>query len=186
MSRFGPPAIQAAPKVEIGRMIDDLGRALADPNQPAELGHRVLAALLPLRSLSGSQNQILSAVRAHLRLLDSGIRGLGLVLTPRAAVRPPGLLGQTAAVGPMTRPSCLNCVEKHLGSAYVLMAETRHGYPHRPIAIGHLQEAEDESQEYPALHNAIRDARKTIQVDGKTPDWFGLFGLLDEARGKAA
>lgn len=48
---------------------------------------------------------------------------------------------------PVTRPSCLECVEKHLGAAWVLLAEYRDGYPHRLRAIGHLHEAEDESQD---------------------------------------
>ena len=68
----------------------------------------------------------------------------------------------TSATGPVTRPSCLECVEKHLGAAWVLLAETRDGYPHRLRAIGHLHEAEDESQQWPELHNAsARPARRT-------------------------
>ena len=35
-------------------------------------------------------------------------------------------------VAPVTRPSCLECVEKHLGAAWVLLAEHRDGYPHPP------------------------------------------------------
>ena len=37
-------------------------------------------------------------------------------------------------------------------------------------AIGHLHEAEDESQEWPALHAAIRGARKANQADATIPD----------------
>ena len=29
---------------------------------------------------------------------------------------------------PVTRASCLECIEKHLGAAYVLLTETRDGY----------------------------------------------------------
>ncbi len=29
---------------------------------------------------------------------------------------------------PVTRTSCLECVEKHVGAAYVLLTETREGY----------------------------------------------------------
>ncbi len=69
-----------------------------------------------------------------------------------------------------TRPSCLECVEKHLGAAAVLLAEVRDGYAHRLLVIGHLHEAEDESQEWPALHSAIRDGRKAWQADGESPN----------------
>lgn len=75
------------------------------------------------------------------------------------------------ASGPETRPSCLDCVEKHLGAALVLMAEKRDGYEYRLRIIGHLHEAEDESQEFNSLHDAIRDARKAWQEGGTVPDW---------------
>jgi len=80
------------------------------------------------------------------------------------------------------RPSCLECVEKHLGAAYVLLAETADGYAHRLRAIGHFHEAEDESQEWPTLHQAIRSARKAYQTDGRMPDWESLGGLVQEVR----
>jgi len=80
-----------------------------------------------------------------------------------------------------SRPSCIQCVEKHLGAAYVLLTELndlpddevsrRQGFSRRLRAIGHLFEAEDESQEWPDLHNAIREARKAYQADGTMPDW---------------
>lgn len=79
---------------------------------------------------------------------------------------------------PPTRPSCLECVEKHLGAAWVLIAEYRDGYPHRLRAIGHLHEAEDESQAWPELHNAIRAARKAYQQAGVIPDFVSLTGLI--------
>jgi len=72
---------------------------------------------------------------------------------------------------PTTRPSCVECVQKHLGAAWVLISEHRSGYAHRLLAIGHLFEAEDESQEWPDLHAAIRVARKAFQADGTMPDW---------------
>lgn len=81
-----------------------------------------------------------------------------------------------------TRPSCLECVEKHLGAAAVLLAEVRDGYAHRLLVIGHLHEAEDESQEWPALHDAIRDGRKAWQADGESPDWNRLGELIEEVR----
>ena len=78
------------------------------------------------------------------------------------------------------RPSCIECCEKHLGAAYVLLAElndlpdARRVEPpnlsRRLRAIGHLFEAEDESQEWPELHAAIREARRAYQADGKMPD----------------
>ena len=70
-----------------------------------------------------------------------------------------------------TRLSCVECVEKHLGAALVLLTETREGYAYRLRAIGHLFEAEDESQEWPELHAAIREARKAYQADGTLPEW---------------
>jgi len=73
-----------------------------------------------------------------------------------------------------TRPSCIECVEKHLGAALVLLTEAREGYAYRLRAIGHLFEAEDESQAWPELHAAIRAARKAYQADGTLPDWESL------------
>ncbi len=75
-----------------------------------------------------------------------------------------------AAAG-VTRPSCLECVEKHIGAAYVLLAETQDGYANRLRAVGHLHEAEDESQEWPELHEAIRADRKAFQTEGTMPNW---------------
>lgn len=93
-----------------------------------------------------------------------------------AKKRPCGCAGKTAARAgaAVTRPSCLECVEKHLGAAWVLIAEHRDGYPHRLRAIGHLPEAEDESQAWPQLHNAIRAARKAYQQSGQVPDFAAL------------
>ena len=80
-----------------------------------------------------------------------------------------------------TRPSCIECVEKHLGAAMVLLAELNHlpdneaarrqGFSRRLRAIGHLFEAEDESQQWPDLHAAIRAARKAYQASGTMPNW---------------
>ncbi|MCD6327385.1 hypothetical protein J7M28_07515 [bacterium] len=102
-----------------------------------------------------------------------------------------------------SRPSCIECVEKHLGAAYVLLTELndlpdppsstgsgmsgdettpRHGFSRRLRAIGHLFEAEDESQEWPELHNAIRHARRAYQADGTMPDWAVLEQLLGQDR----
>jgi len=91
-----------------------------------------------------------------------------------------------------TRPSCIECVEKHLGAAMVLLAELndllddeasrRQGFSRRLRAIGHLFEAEDESQEWPDLHAAIREARKAYQADGTTPDSEHLGTLANGVR----
>jgi len=65
--------------------------------------------------------------------------------------------------------------------AWVLIAEHREGYPHRLLAIGHLFEAEDESQEWPDLHAAIREARKAYQHAGTMPDFAAVATLVQAA-----
>jgi len=87
-----------------------------------------------------------------------------------------------AAEVPTTRPSCLECVEKHLGAAYVLLSESQDGYAYRLRAVGHLHEAEDESQQWPTLHAVIRATRKAYQTQGTIPDWQQLQQLV-EAQG---
>lgn len=82
----------------------------------------------------------------------------------------------------MTRDSCLDCCEKHLGAALVLMAEHRDGYPHRLYAIGHLHEASEETQAWPELHVALREARKDYQIEGKGPDVDRLMALIAAVR----
>ena len=49
-------------------------------------------------------------------------------------------------------------------------------------AAGHIFEAEEESQEWPDLHAAIRQARKTYQSDGTMPDWPALEDLIGRVR----
>jgi hypothetical protein len=46
------------------------------------------------------------------------------------------------------------------------------------LAIGHLHEAEDESQEYTDLHNAIREARKNYQANNISPNWESIGKLV--------
>ena len=89
-----------------------------------------------------------------------------------------GKAGRGRAGAPVTRPSCLECVEKHLGAAWVLLAEHRDGYAHRLRAIGHLFEAEDESQAWPDLHDAIREARRAYQRAGTIPNFDALAALV--------
>jgi DNA invertase Pin-like site-specific DNA recombinase len=55
-----------------------------------------------------------------------------------------------------------------------VIAEHRDGYPHRLRAIGHLHEAEDVSQTWPELHDAIRAALKAYQQTGAMPDFATL------------
>lgn len=74
----------------------------------------------------------------------------------------------------LTRPSCIESAEKHLGAALVLLTEAREGDAYRLRAIGHLFEAEDESQVWPELHAVIREARKAYQAAGTQPDWESL------------
>lgn len=103
---------------------------------------------------------------------------------PSAKKKPCGCAGKAAARAgaAITRPSCLECVEKHLGAAWVLIAEHRDGYPHRLRAIGHLHEAEDESQAWPELHNTIRAARKAYQQTGTMPEFAALAAQIAHLR----
>lgn len=63
------------------------------------------------------------------------------------------------------RSSCMECVEKHLGSALVLMDEAENGYPeHKLLAIGHLNEASQECALLrPKLSQQLREIRKAYQ-----------------------
>ena len=45
-----------------------------------------------------------------------------------------------------------------------------------------LDEAEDESQQRPELHAAIREARKAFQASGEMPNWEWFVPLVDVAR----
>jgi hypothetical protein len=85
----------------------------------------------------------------------------------------------------MTRVSCLECVEKHLGAAMVLCSEMREGYQYRLLVIGHLHEAAEESQEYTELHNAIQEARKAYQNDNIPPNWELLGTLMERTKGNS-
>jgi hypothetical protein len=65
------------------------------------------------------------------------------------------------------RKSCLYCVTKHLGKAFVNLMESHQGYPEfMLLVIGNLAEAEDESlKDYPELSKEIRDHRKKLMDD---------------------
>jgi len=59
---------------------------------------------------------------------------------------------------------CDECVEKHIGQAYVLILESEipaYGH-HRIFAIGHLAEAERECADA-AMRVDLRECRKAIQ-----------------------
>ena len=79
------------------------------------------------------------------------------------------------------RVSDLKSVEKHLGAAFVLASEIANGHAYRMRFVGHLHEAEDESQSHPALHRQIRKMRKNYQKSGMIPDWDLLAKSLYEA-----
>lgn len=123
---------------------------------------------------------------------DCGCRALsatsGVPASPEGTSAPDssGPNGPSPDLGPdpvpVTRASCAQCIEKHLGAAYVLLTETRDGYAHRLRAIGHLHEAEDESQAFRDLHATIRAARKAYQTDGTMPDWEALARAADAVR----
>jgi hypothetical protein len=81
-----------------------------------------------------------------------------------------------------TRASCMECVEKHIGAAMVLLFETKTGYPHYLLAVGHLHEAEEESQAWPDLAAAIRAMRKEMQTTGTVPDWKGVIEMTELMR----
>ena len=80
------------------------------------------------------------------------------------------------------RPSCLECTEKHLGAAMVILSEIHDGYSYRLQFIGHLNEAAEESQEWPTLHHLIRQSRKEYQRHETLPDWESLAKEIDHVR----
>ena len=80
------------------------------------------------------------------------------------------------------RPTCEMCARKHLGQASDLFQESLQGYPqHLWIAIGHLAEAEAESQSaYPDFAEAVRQERKKAEQGGYIPDCVGLLRRFEE------
>jgi len=65
------------------------------------------------------------------------------------------------------RPTCLDCVRKHLAQASILHTEMVTGYPHfKWYVIGQLAEAEAECvTDYPEFANTIREYRKEFEAD---------------------
>ena len=86
-----------------------------------------------------------------------------------------------------TRESCLFCVSKHISQAIVLMQEAYAGYPeHRWLAVGHLGEAEAESQsDFPILSVAIRETRCRMMGQEVSGGCLSLMNLLKRARTEA-
>jgi hypothetical protein len=80
----------------------------------------------------------------------------------------------------ISRQSCIECVEKHIGAAFVIASEIHDGYAYRLRLIGHLHEAEDESQQYLELHNLIRQTRKEYQKNNTIPNWELLAQKISE------
>lgn len=74
---------------------------------------------------------------------------------------------ESASIRLNPRPTCLDCVRKHLAQAEVLMSEARQGYPdHAWLAIGHMAEAADEAlKECPELAREIRAERLKYMSD---------------------
>lgn len=76
----------------------------------------------------------------------------------------------------MTRPSCIQCVQKHLAQAAVLLMEARLGYPlHRVLAWGHMAEAECECLQWHGLAISIREERvRGVENPDYDPDMMAL------------
>ena len=80
----------------------------------------------------------------------------------------------------VTRPSCIHCVQKHIGGAEVLITEMRDGYKYMTRAVGEMYQAEDESQDWGDLHNLIRDYRTAYQTHLIMPNWEKLNNSIIE------
>lgn len=80
------------------------------------------------------------------------------------------------------RPTCLDCVRKHIGQAIVLFLESDQTYPaHFWLGIGHLAEASDEAlASYPALAQTLREYRLSMMEDpGYKPNLIEFFAEID-------
>ena len=82
------------------------------------------------------------------------------------------------------RPSCLDCVRKHLGQAIIVFQESE--YPeyanHFWLGIGHLAEMESELlSSYPDFARAIRETRLAMMADRDyLPNLMDLFDWIDD------
>jgi len=81
------------------------------------------------------------------------------------------------------RPTCLDCVRKHIAQAIILLqeAEIPEYKNHFWLGLGHIAEAESESlSSYPALANTLRDHRLAMMADREyKPDLTDLFEVVD-------
>ena len=77
------------------------------------------------------------------------------------------------------RPSCLDCVRKHLGQAAVLIDEVAAGYTdYKWLVVGHLAEAEAESMhDWADLAYIIRERRLLYM----STDTLSVLPLIKEA-----
>jgi hypothetical protein len=85
-----------------------------------------------------------------------------------------------------SEPPCLECTEKHLGTAEVLLGEVFDGHPGHLKAIGNLRLAEEHSMQWPELHDAIRAARRGYQLRREMPNWAELERMILELHEKGA
>lgn len=77
------------------------------------------------------------------------------------------------------RPSCLNCVRKHLAEAEIYLTESKLGYDrHFWMAIGSMSHACAESiRDYPELALVLRNEYKLLEED---PDYqIPILDLID-------
>ena len=65
----------------------------------------------------------------------------------------------------------------------VILSEIHAGYAYHLRLIGHLHEAEEESQEWDSLFRLIRKARKRYQTDNIVPDWDIIANELVHVKG---
>jgi hypothetical protein len=88
---------------------------------------------------------------------------------------------RTVPSGGVSRPSCLNCVRKHLGQAIVLLGEAQQGYPnHKWLAVGHMAEAAEECLEFPEIANLLRAERLNIMDNPEyTPNLMPFFDMIE-------
>lgn len=73
--------------------------------------------------------------------------------------------GRSRSVGTQR---CCFFGQRYDGSQPLISIRAR-AYANRLRAVGHLHEAEDESQQFGDLHAAIRAAREAYQTDGTMP-----------------
>jgi hypothetical protein len=109
---------------------------------------------------------------------QDALAATGLAITKKCGCR----RTETERRAETVRPSCLECVEKHLGAAMVILSEIHDGYSYRLRFVGHLHEAEEESQDFQVLHQLIRQSRKEYQREATIPQWETLAGEIENVR----